>query len=103
MGSRKLESCCLTIKMLLELSMSNPGKKGAKLTSQCPQQNSSSSCLETLACSLIQMHLALENIQSSNSQTRGGCVVSSHSTSVSNTTGWQLCHRESGISISFTT
>ncbi|KAH0832352.1 P-loop containing nucleoside triphosphate hydrolase protein [Lanmaoa asiatica] len=35
-GSGKSESCRLAIKMLLELSISNPGKKGFKLASQVP-------------------------------------------------------------------
>ena len=35
-GSGKSESRCLAIKMLLELSVSNPGKKGSKLVSQAP-------------------------------------------------------------------
>lgn len=35
-GSGKSESCRLAIKTLLELSVSNPGKKGCELASQVP-------------------------------------------------------------------
>jgi myosin heavy subunit len=44
------------------------------------------------------MHLALENIRSCSSRTKGSCVVSSHLTTISNATEWRLCHPESATS-----
>lgn len=67
-GSGKSETRRLAIKTLLELSVSNQERRAISSPPGSPQQSSSSNHSGMLAHSSIQMHLALESIQSSSSQ-----------------------------------
>ena len=97
-GSGKSENRRLAIKSLLELSVSNPGKKGSLPNFRL--QSSSLRCsemLEMLKPSSIPTHLASESTPSCSSQTVNDSAVSKHLTITLSGTVWLPCLRVSAI------
>jgi hypothetical protein len=85
-GSKKLESHRLAIMTLLELSISNLGKKGSKLMNQVPAVEFVESFVNARTLFNANASHFGNMIQSSSSLTKGIYVVSSRLTTIWNAT-----------------